>query len=140
MTHASVTIQITPQSQPATPSWMGEVAAFAQVLTHTGLLQTIQGQVRFACARFGRYDLLDFAAVLIGSILSGEPTLLAFYDRLAPFAEPFMALFGRNRLPHRSTPISVSGCPRSSQCRGASDALSEGFAYTPTVAFSWRLV
>jgi hypothetical protein len=35
--------------------------------------------------------------------LSSEPTLLAFYERLAPFAEPFMALFGRNRLPHRST-------------------------------------
>src|SRR5260221_5883913 len=30
-------------------------------------------------------------------------TLLAFYERLAPFAEPFMALFGRNLLPHRST-------------------------------------
>jgi hypothetical protein len=63
----------------------------------------IQGQVRFARARFGRYDLLDFAAVLIGYILSDEPTLLAFYDRLAPWASPFMALFGRNRLPHRST-------------------------------------
>ena len=25
------------------------------------------------------------------------------YERLAPFAEPFMALFGRNQLPHRST-------------------------------------
>ena len=80
MTHSSVTIQITPQSQPATPSWMGEVAAFAQVLTHTGLLQTIQGQVCFA--RFGRYDLLDFAVVLIGSILSGEPTLSRFLAAL----------------------------------------------------------
>jgi hypothetical protein len=29
--------------------------------------------------------------------------LFAFYERLAPFAEPFMTLFGRNRLPHRST-------------------------------------
>lgn len=54
-------------------------------------------------ARFGHYDLIDFVAVLIGYALSGEPTLLAFYERLAPFAEPFMALFGRNRLPHRST-------------------------------------
>jgi hypothetical protein len=34
---------------------------------------------------------------------SGEPTLLAFYERLLPFASPFMALFGRNQLPHRST-------------------------------------
>jgi len=82
---------------------MGEVAAFAQILEHTGTLKVVQNQVRFARARFGHYDLIDFVAVLIGYILSGEPTLLAFYERLAPFAEPFMALFGRNRLPHRST-------------------------------------
>lgn len=103
MTYSSVTIQITPESTPSTPSWMGEAAAFAQVLTHGGLLKTIQDQVRFARARFGQYDVIDFVVVLIGYMLSGEPTLLAFYERLAPFAEPFMALFGRNRLPHRST-------------------------------------
>lgn len=99
----SVTIQITPDSKPAMPSWMGEGAAFAQVLTHPGMLKTIQEQVRFARARFGQYDLIDFVAVLIGYVLSGESTLLAFYDWLTPFASEFMALFGRNRLPHRST-------------------------------------
>lgn len=103
MTHATVTIQITSESKPSTPSWMGEVAAFAQILEHTGTLKVVQNQVRFARARFGHYDLIDFVAVLIGYILSSEPTLLAFYEQLAPFAEPFMALFGRNRLPHRST-------------------------------------
>jgi hypothetical protein len=85
------------------PCWMGEVASFAQVLAHAGILTTITEQVRFARARFGYYDLIDFVAVLIGYVLSGEPTLLAFYDRLAPFAGSYMALFGRNRLPHRST-------------------------------------
>src|SRR2546427_1974512 len=34
--------------------------------------------------------------------LRNEPTLQAFYERLSPFAEPFMALFGRSRLPSRS--------------------------------------
>ena len=29
--------------------------------------------------------------------------MLSFYERLSPFASAFMALFGRNRLPHRST-------------------------------------
>ena len=82
---------------------MGEAAAFAQVLTHTGILKAIANQVHFARARFGYYDLIDFVAVLIGYAVSSEPTLLAFYERLAPFAEPFMALFGRNQLPHRST-------------------------------------
>ena len=39
-----------------------------------------------------RYDLIDFAVVLIGYALSGEPTLKAFYERLLPFGEVFMAL------------------------------------------------
>ena len=79
------------------------MAAFAQVLEHTRILKAIQERVRFARARFDHYDVIDFVAVLIGYAVSGEPTLLAFYERLAPFAKPFMALFGRNRLPHRST-------------------------------------
>lgn len=103
LAHASVTIQITPESKPAMPSWMGEVAAFAQVLTHEGILTALAEQVRFARARFGHYDPIDFVVVLIGYALSGEPTLLAFYERLLPFAEPFMALFSRKLLPHRST-------------------------------------
>ncbi|HYX49198.1 MAG TPA: hypothetical protein VE843_05620 [Ktedonobacteraceae bacterium] len=41
MRHASVTIQITPESSPMTPPWMGEVVAFAQILTHTGILTQI---------------------------------------------------------------------------------------------------
>ena len=51
MTRSSVTIQITPESKPSTPSWMGEVAAFAHRLTHTGILKAIQEQVRFTRAR-----------------------------------------------------------------------------------------
>ena len=35
--------------------------------------------------------------------MSAEPTLLAFYERLIPFATPFMALFGRKSLPPRAT-------------------------------------
>ncbi len=48
-------------------------------------------------------QLLDFVAVLLGYAISGERTLEAFYDRLAPWADTFMALFGRERLPARST-------------------------------------
>ena len=70
---------------------------------NAGILKAIQEQVRFARARFGTYELIDFVVVLIGYALSGESTLLAFYERLAPFASSFMALFGRNQLPHRST-------------------------------------
>lgn len=53
--------------------------------------------------RFGRYEVIDFLAVLFGYAISGERTLEAFYQSLQPFAVPFMALFGRDRLPARST-------------------------------------
>lgn len=79
------------------------MGAVAQLLTHVGILKAIQQRVRFARARFGHYDVIDFVVVLIGYVLSGEPTLKAYYERLLPFAGAFMALFGPNRLPDRST-------------------------------------
>jgi hypothetical protein len=103
MTQSEVKIQISPQSVPSTPSWFGEVAIVARVLAQTGLLKTLQEQVRFARARFGTYEVIDFIAMLIGYALSGEATLLDFGERLAPFADAFMAIFGRKSLPHRST-------------------------------------
>jgi hypothetical protein len=45
---------------------------------------------------------IDFLCVLIGYALSGEGTLKGFYERLTPFATPFMALFGRSELPSRA--------------------------------------
>jgi hypothetical protein len=59
--------------------------------------------VRFARRRFGHYEVIDFLAVLFGYAISGERTLEAFYERLQPFAVPFMALFDRDQLPARST-------------------------------------
>ena len=101
--HPSVKVQIAPSSVPATPSWFGEVAVLAHVLTQFGDLDAIQQRARFARARFGLYDTIDFVVVLIGYAVSGEPTLKAFYERLWPFASTFMALFGRNALPCHST-------------------------------------
>jgi len=63
----------------------------------------IEERVRFARRRFGHYDLIDFVAVLLGYAISGERTLEAFYERVHPFAAQFMALFGQERLSHRST-------------------------------------
>ncbi len=59
--------------------------------------------MRFARRRFGRYEVIDFFAVLFGYAISGEHTLEDFYARLQPFAGPFMALFDRDQLPARST-------------------------------------
>jgi hypothetical protein len=99
----SVQIQTSSDVQFATPSWLGEVALVASHLRKQGLLTKVSERVRFARRRFGRYDVLDFLAVLFGYAISGERTLEAFYETVQPFAVPFMALFGRVRLPAAST-------------------------------------
>ena len=82
---------------------MGEVALLASYLRKQSVLDAISAQVQFARRRFGRFEVLDFVAVLFGYALSGEQTLQTFYERLRPHAAAFMALFGRDRLPARST-------------------------------------
>lgn len=103
MTHSSVDIQIASEVVPSVPCWFGEVAIVAQLFKTSGLLQAIEQRVRFTRRRFGIYEVLDFVVVLIGYAVSAEPTLETFYERLSPFAPAFIALFGRNSLPHRST-------------------------------------
>lgn len=99
----SVKIQTSAESNPSPPSWFGEVVLLSGYLRKHGVLSKISEQVRFARRRFGRYEVIDFLAVLFGYAISGERTLEAFYERLQPFALPFMALFDRDRLPARST-------------------------------------
>ena len=99
----SVIIQISSESVPSTPSWFGEVVLISSSLRKHGVLAKITEQVRFARKRFGRYDVIDFLAVLFGYAISGERTLEEFYESLQPFAVPFMALFDRDRLSARST-------------------------------------
>src|SRR2546421_1443486 len=99
----SVIIQTSCESVPSTPSWFGEVALIVGHLRNQGILTKICERVRFARRRFGHYEVIDFLAVLFGYAISGERTLEAFYERLQPFAAPFMALFDREQLPARST-------------------------------------
>lgn len=99
---SSVKIQATSESNPSTPSWFGEVVVISSYLHKHGVLGKITEQVRFTRKRFGRYEMIDFLTVLFGYAISGERTLEAFYERLQPFAVPFMALFERDQLPSRS--------------------------------------
>lgn len=99
----AVIIQTSSELVPSTPSWFGEAALIIEHLRKQGVLTKICERVRFARRRFGRYEVIDFLAVLFGYAISGERTLEAFYEGLRPFAVPFMALFERDRLPARST-------------------------------------
>src|SRR5256885_11922942 len=99
MTDPVAHIQVDPTDSPSTPSWFGEGAVVAHALQRYGVLKAIQERVRFVRARMGKYELIDFAAMLIGYAVSGEPTLRAFCERVQPFASAFMALFGRSDFP-----------------------------------------
>src|SRR5215472_16975447 len=92
-------IQACTQSVPALPCWFGELTLIIHHVQQQGVLTAIEEQVHFARRRFGRYEVIDFVAVLFGYAVSGERTLETFYECLQPWAEPFMALFGRDRLP-----------------------------------------
>ena len=100
---SSIQIHTTASLAPCPPPWFGEVVLMITHLKRQGVLIKLCEQVRFARRRFGRYELIDFLAVLFGYAISGERTLEEFYERLQPFAVPFMALFERDRLPARST-------------------------------------
>ena len=101
--YSPVNIQTSTQSVPSIPTWFGEVTLIAHHLTRQGVLAAIEEQIHFARRRFGRSETIDFVAVLVGYARSFERTLVAFYERIEPWASAFMALFGRQGLPTRST-------------------------------------
>lgn len=99
----SVEIHTCPQDVPSLPAWFGEVTSLAHHLTRHGVFDALCEQVHLSRGRMGHYEVIDFLAVLFGYAISGERTLAALFERAAPFAGPFMALFGREHLPHRCT-------------------------------------
>src|SRR5258708_4867 len=99
---SSGSMQPSSEYVPSPPCWLGEVVLIVEYLCKQGVLAAIDERVRFARRRFGHYEVIDFLAVLFGYAISGEGTLEAFYERLAPWAETFMALFNREQLPSRS--------------------------------------
>jgi hypothetical protein len=98
-----IEVQITSENRSSVPAWFAEGVIIVRYLEKQGLLEAFAHQVRLVRGRFGRYEPIDFLAVLIGYAISGERTLAEFFERVAPFEEAFMALFGRRCLPHRSS-------------------------------------
>ncbi len=98
-----IEVQTSPEGRFSVPPWFAEVVLLAQYLRTNGLFQSFDQQVRLVRGRFGRYEPLDFLALLLGYAVSGERTLADFFERVGPFGRAFMALFGRAHLPHRSS-------------------------------------
>ena len=108
---APVDIQTSPHDVPSIPPWFAELILLVRHFTQRGILEAIAQQVHLGRGRAGAYDVIDFVAILLGYALSGEPTLEAFFERLSPFADPFMALFGRDQRP--TAPLSAASSPTS---------------------------
>src|SRR5690348_535760 len=98
-----IEIQTSPLDRASVPSWFGEGVMIAHHLATQGLLKAFPQKVRLVRGRFGSYEPIDFLGLLIGYAISGERTLADFFERVAPFEAAFMALFGRQCLPHRSS-------------------------------------
>ena len=75
ITSCLVTIQTSSQSVPSTPCWFGELTVLAHSLNQQGVLAAICERVRFARRRFGRYDVIDFLAVLFGYAITYDVLL-----------------------------------------------------------------
>jgi transposase len=98
-----IEVQTSPLDRPSVPAWFAEVVMIAHHLASKGLVEAFAQQVRLVRGRFGSYEPNDFLGLLIGYAISGERTLADFFERLEPFESAFMALFGRQCLPHRSS-------------------------------------
>lgn len=79
---SSLSIQTSTDPIASVLAWFGEVALIAHTLTHLGVLSDISERVRFARKRFGTFEAIDFVVMLMGSAISGEPTLKAYYERV----------------------------------------------------------
>jgi hypothetical protein len=103
VSNCCIELQTASEDRPSVPAWFAEVVIIARHLATKGLLDAFGHQVRLVRGRFGTYEPIDFLAVLVGYAISGERTLSDFFERVTPFETAFMALFGRKRLPHRSS-------------------------------------
>src|SRR5260370_38529692 len=95
-----IEVQTSPEARPSVPPWFAEVVIIAHDLTTKGQLEAFAQQVRLVRGRFGRYEPIDFLAVLIGYAISGERTMADFFWRVAPFGEALIAVFGGANLRH----------------------------------------
>lgn len=98
-----IEVQTSLEPRPSLPPWFAEVVILSRFLSAQGAFQAMEEHVILVRKRAGHYEPLDFLAILIGYAISGERTLADFFQRIAPFQDAYMALFGRRCFPHRSS-------------------------------------
>jgi hypothetical protein len=98
-----IEVQTSAENHPSIPGWFAETVILSSYLASQGVLDLFEQQVLLPRKHGGTYEPLDFLAPLLGYAISGERSLADFFQRVAPFNEAFMALFGRDTLSHRSS-------------------------------------
>ena len=96
VTASPIEMRTSPEEVPSLPPWFAEVVVLARYFSQQGYLDAISQRVRLARERAGTFEVLDFVAILLGYAVSGEPTLEAFFDRLAPLAHSWHSLAATN--------------------------------------------
>ena len=74
ISNSCIEIQTSPVDHPSVPAWFAEVIIIAQHLATKGVLDAFVHQVPLVRGRFGRYEPLDYLALLLGYAISGERT------------------------------------------------------------------
>ncbi len=70
--HPCLDVQTSASPHLSVPPWFAETVLIAGYLREQGILDALNQQVRLVRGRFGRYEVIDFLAVLVGYVLSGE--------------------------------------------------------------------
>jgi hypothetical protein len=102
VSNTCIEVYTSPEERPSVPQWFAEVVIISRHFMAQGQIDAFTQQLP-QVRRFGTYETIDFLIPLLGYAISGEHSLEAFFERVAPFASAFMPLFGRQKLPDRST-------------------------------------
>ena len=87
------------------------MAVVARVFTQLGLLKAIEERVRFARARMGNYEVIDFLVMLIGYAVSGERTLERVFRASCSVCRGVHGAFWQSKPASPCDPLSLSCSP-----------------------------
>ena len=125
ITDGAVKIQTTSESNFSTPAWFGEVVVISRYLQKHKVLNLLNEQVRFARKRFGQYEVIDLLAVQIALCDQWRAhRWREFYERLQPFAVPFMARAGAGSMAFSFSALAVFSIARRGSGRSTAYTLS----------------